>query len=195
MPIYALDQHIPVIAPGSFIHPSAEIIGDVIIDEGCYIGPCAVIRGDFGRIHIQADSNVQDTCVIHSFPGGDCILKPNSHIGHGAVLHGCILEPDCLIGMNAVVMDNSIIGRESIIAASSFVKANSQFEARSMVMGTPAKSVRQVSDAELAWKQSGTHAYVKLAQRCIDSLREVVPLTTVENDRPRFSDSSVRPKS
>ncbi len=195
MPIYALDQHIPVIAQDSFVHPSAEIIGDVIIESGCYIGPGAVLRGDFGRIHVQQNSNVQDTCVIHSFPGGDCILKPHSHVGHGAVLHGCILEPDCLIGMNAVVMDNSVIGRESIIAASSFVKANSQFEARSMVMGTPAKCVRQVKDSELNWKQAGTNEYVKLAQRCISSLRETAPLREVEADRPRYKNDNVRPKS
>lgn len=195
MPIYALDQHIPVIAQDSFVHPSAEIIGDVIIESGCYIGPGAVLRGDFGRIHVQQNSNVQDTCVIHSFPGGDCVLKPNSHIGHGAVLHGCILEPDCLIGMNAVVMDNSVIGRESIIAASSFVKANSTFEARSMVMGTPAKCVRQVKDSELIWKQTGTNEYVKLAQRCIESLRETTPLREVEANRPRYQNDNVRPKS
>ncbi|MFT5706943.1 MAG: phenylacetic acid degradation protein [Oceanospirillaceae bacterium] len=195
MPIYALDQHIPVIASSSFVHPSAEIIGDVIIEAGCYIGPCAVIRGDFGRIIIQQNSNVQDTCVIHSFPGGDCILKPGSHVGHGAVLHGCVLEPDCLIGMNAVVMDNSVIGTESIVAASSFVKANSLFAARSMIMGTPAKMVRQVSDSELSWKQGGTAEYVKLAQRCKSTLREVEPLSEIEVDRPRFTNSTVRPKS
>ena len=195
MPIYALDQHIPVIASDSFVHPSAEIIGDVIIESGCYIGPGAVLRGDFGRIHVQQNSNVQDTCVIHSFPGGDCVLKPNSHVGHGAVLHGCILEPDCLIGMNAVVMDNSVIGRESIVAASSFVKANSKFEARSMVMGTPAKCVRQVKDDELTWKQTGTNEYIKLAQRCISSLRETSPLLEVEADRPRYKNDNVRPKS
>ncbi|EPJ48038.1 MAG: phenylacetic acid degradation protein PaaY [Osedax symbiont Rs1] len=195
MPIYAIDQHIPVVHADSFIHPSAEIIGDVIIEAGCYIGPNAVIRGDFGRILIQKNSNVQDTCVIHSFPGGDCILKPNSHVGHGAVLHGCTLEPDCLIGMNAVVMDNCIIGAESIVAASSFVKANSEFAPRSLIVGTPAKVLRTVSDKELIWKQSGTAQYVNLAQRCKQSLREVTPLTAVETDRPRFNQSSYRPKS
>jgi phenylacetic acid degradation protein len=194
MPIYAIDNHIPVISKNSFVHPSAEIIGDVIIDEGCYIGPCAIIRGDFGRIHIQRNSNVQDTCVLHSFPGGDCILKANSHVGHGAVLHGCILEPDSLIGMNAVVMDNSVIGSQSIVAASSFVKANSVFETRSMIMGTPAKAVRQVSDDEFTWKQAGTNEYVKLAQRCSSTLKEVQPLREIEADRPRYTNSNVRPK-
>ncbi|MCJ8340086.1 MAG: transferase hexapeptide repeat family protein [Pseudomonadales bacterium] len=195
MPIYAIDQHIPVIDASSFIHPSAEIIGDVIIGAGCYIGPNAVIRGDFGRILIEENSNVQDTCVIHSFPGGDCILHRNSHVGHGAVLHGCILQPDCLIGMNAVIMDNCSIGAESIVGASSFVKANSQFDKRSLIVGTPAKLLRQVSDAEFNWKQKGTEEYVKLARRALDSLHEVTPLTQVEADRPRFNQSSHRPKS
>ncbi|OUS29839.1 phenylacetic acid degradation protein PaaY ['Osedax' symbiont bacterium Rs2_46_30_T18] len=195
MPIYAIDQHIPVVDASSFIHPSAEIIGDVIIGANCYIGPNAVIRGDFGRIIIEKNSNVQDTCVIHSFPGGDCILHHHSHVGHGAVLHGCILEADCLIGMNAVIMDNSTIGAQSIVAASSFVKANSQFDKRSLIVGTPAKVMRQVSDSEISWKQKGTAEYIKLAQRARDSLREVTPLPQVEADRPRYNQSSHRPKS
>ena len=195
MPIYAIDQHIPVIDASSFIHPSAEIIGDVIIGANCYIGPNAVIRGDFGRIQIEKNSNVQDTCVIHSFPGGDCILHQHSHVGHGAVLHGCVLEADCLIGMNAVIMDNCTIGAQSIVAAGSFVKANSKFDKRSLIVGTPAKVMRQVSDAEINWKQQGTAEYIKLAQRAQSSLREVTPLLEVEADRPRYNQSSHRPKS
>jgi len=195
MPIYAIDQLIPVIDTQSFVHPSAEIIGDVIIEAGCYIGPNAVIRGDFGRILIQCNSNVQDNCVIHSFPGGDCILKPESHVGHGAILHGCILEPDCLIGMNAVIMDNSVIGTQSIVAANSFIKTNSQFPKRSLIMGTPAKLIRAVEDVELNWKRSGTDQYIKLTQRCKDSLREISPLREIQAERPRYADTSHQTKS
>lgn len=195
MPIYAIEQLIPVIDTQSFVHPSAEIIGDVIIEAGCYIGPNAVLRGDFGRILIQRNSNVQDNCVIHSFPGGDCILKAESHVGHGAILHGCTLEPDCLIGMNAVVMDNSVIGTQSIVAANSFIKANSQFKPRSLIIGTPAKVMRSVTDAELQWKRNGTAQYLKLTQRCKDTLQLVTPLREIQVNRPRYTDNSHTPKS
>lgn len=194
MPIYAIEQHIPVIHPSSFVHPSAEIIGDVIIEAQCYVGPNAVLRGDFGRIHVQSFSNVQDNCVLHSFPGGDCLLKPYSHVGHGAILHGCTLEPNCLIGMNTVIMDNSVIGSDSIVAAQSFIKANSEFPPRALIMGTPASQIRKVSDSECDWKQAGTAEYIKLANRCQTSLREIDPLTEIEADRPRFTESDHRTK-
>ncbi len=195
MPIYAIDNFIPVIDPSSFIHPSAEIIGDVIIEKHCYIGPNAVLRGDFGRIHVCAYSNVQDNCVLHSFPNKDCYLEPYSHIGHAAVLHGCLIGENSLIGMNAVVMDDAKIGAESIVAASAFVKAKFSCESRSMVVGTPAKVLRQVTDNEVTWKTSGTQEYVTLAKRCIDSLREVEPLELIQANRPRFQQSNHEVKS
>lgn len=194
MPIYAIDNLIPVIKLSAFIHPSAEIIGDVIIEEGCYIGPHAVLRGDFGRIHVHKNSNVQDTCVIHSFPGNDCVLEPFTHIGHGAVLHGCTIGEHSLVGMNAVIMDNANIGTQSIVAAASFVKANFVAEPRSMLIGSPAKYLRAVTDKEFAWKKQGTHEYMKLAERCVQSLREIKPLQNIQDDRPRFMQSSHRPK-
>lgn len=190
MPIYAINNLIPVIHPSSFIHPSAEIIGDVIIEENCYIGPNAVLRGDFGRIYISANSNVQDCCVLHSFPNNDCHLEPYSHIGHCAVLHGCFIGSNSLIGMNAVVMDDVKIGAKSIVAASSFVKAKFECEERSMVVGSPAKVLRKISDDEIKWKSKGTEEYVKLARRCKESLREVVPLEKVQENRPYFQSST-----
>ena len=186
MPIYAIDNLIPVIEPSSFIHPSAEIIGDVIIEKHCYIGPNAVLRGDFGRIVVGAYSNVQDNCVIHSFPGKDCILAPYSHIGHGAILHGCQIGENCLIGMNSVVMDDANIGAESIISASAFVKSGFVCDKRSMVVGAPAKIIRQISDKEISWKTAGTEEYIQLSQRCHKTLRPVTPLTEVQADRPRY---------
>lgn len=194
MPIYAIDDLIPVIKANVFIHPSAEIIGDVIIDDGCYIGPNAVLRGDFGRIHIHKNSNVQDTCVIHSFPGTDCVLEAFSHIGHGAVLHGCTIGEHSLVGMNAVIMDNVIIGAQSIIAATAFVKAGFIAEPRSLLVGSPAKFLRTVTDKEFSWKEKGTYEYMNLAQRCTRSLREIDPLREAQTDRPRFTLSSHQPK-
>ena len=194
MPIYALDDFIPVIHPSSFIHPSAEIIGDVIVEANCYIGPNAVLRGDFGRIHVCANSNVQDACVLHSFPKKDCYLEPFSHIGHGAILHGCLIGENALIGMNAVVMDDAKIGAESIVAASAFVKSKFSCEPRSMVVGTPAKIIRQLTEQEVNWKTAGTLEYINLAKRCVNSLREVEPLKEIQNDRPRFQESAHKSK-
>lgn len=195
MPIYAIDDFVPVIKKNTYVHPSAEIIGDVIIEENCYIGPCAVLRGDFGRIHVSHHSNVQDNCVLHSFPDKDCFLEPHSHIGHSAVLHGCRIGENSLIGMNVVVMDDTFIGKESIVAASSFVRANFTCEPRSMVMGVPAKVVRQINDQETSWKSQGTQEYVDLAVRSINTMREIKPLDEIQKDRPRFQDTAYHTKS
>ncbi|MGF1734021.1 transferase hexapeptide repeat family protein [Photobacterium satsumensis] len=186
MPIYQLDGITPVIHPESFVHPSADIIGDVIIGQQVYVGPQAAIRGDMGRIVIQDGSNIQDGCVIHGFPNRETVLGVYSHIGHGAVIHGCTIEENCLIGMNAVVMDLAVIGKESIVGAHSFIKAHSQFEARSMILGSPAKAKRKVTDDELAWKQRGTAMYHRLVSRCQQTLREVEPLRFEERNRPKM---------
>lgn len=195
MPIYAIDNFIPVIKKNSYVHPSAEIIGDVIIEEHCFIGPGAVLRGDFGRIYISHHSNVQDNCVLHSFPNKDCILEPYSHIGHSAVLHGCRIGENALVGMNAVVMDDSHIGKESMVAASSFVRAKFVCEPRSMVMGIPAKVARQLSDEEVVWKTQGTQEYTDLVERANASMREVAPLEAIQHQRPRFQQSAHQTKN
>ncbi len=194
MPIYALENFIPVIKKTAYIHPSAEIIGDVIIEDHCFIGPGAVLRGDFGRIYVGHHSNIQDTCVLHSFPDKDCHLEPYSHIGHGAILHGCRIGEQALVGMNAVVMDDAKIGAESFVAASSFVRAGFSCEKRSMVMGVPTKVVRQVTDQEFGWKKTGTQEYVDLTVRFNETLKEVEPLTEEQENRPRYQDSIHKPK-
>ncbi len=195
MPIYALEDFIPVIKNNTYIHPSAEIIGDVIIEKHCFIGPGAVLRGDFGRIYVGHHSNIQDTCVLHSFPDKDCHLEPYSHIGHGAILHGCSIGEHALVGMNAVVMDDAKIGAESFVAASSFVRAGFECDRRSMVMGVPAKVVRQVTDQEFGWKKTGTQEYVDLGERFRNTLREIEPLRAEQENRPRFQDSQHKPKN
>lgn len=194
MPIYAIDDLIPVIKSNTYVHPSAEIIGDVIIEEHCYIGPNAVLRGDFGRIYVGHHSNVQDSCVCHSFPDKDCHLEPYSHIGHGAILHGCRVGENAMVGMNAVVMDDAVIGKESMVAACAFVKAKFECPPRSMVMGTPAKIARQLSEQEVTWKSQGTQEYVELAKRSIDTMRQVEPLCEEQSDRPRYNESNHQTK-
>lgn len=194
MPIYAIEELIPVVDPSSYVHPTAVLIGDVIIGKNCYIGPNAVLRGDFGRIELKNGCNVQDTCVMHSFPDKDCVIEENGHIGHGAILHGCLIGRNALVGMNAVVMDDAVIGAESLVAATAFVKSGFECPPRSLLAGSPATIKRELSDKEVAWKSAGTAEYQLLTQRCFATLREIQPLNEVQSNRPRFQDSEHKPK-
>jgi len=186
MTCYAIDGIVPVVDPTAHVHPSAVLIGDVIVGPGCYVGPCASLRGDFGRIELHRGANVQDTCVLHSFPNQDVIVEENGHIGHGAVLHGCVVRKDALVGMNAVVMDGAEVGPESIVAACAFVPAGSILPARSLVVGAPAKVLRTLGDDDVARKREGTATYHRLTERCLASLNEVDPQTHVAPDRRRL---------
>lgn len=183
MPIYQIDGIKPVVSPLAFVHPTAVLIGDVIIEDNCYIGPCAVLRGDFGQIIVKKNANLQDTCVMHGFPGVVTSIEEFGHVGHGAVLHGCIVGKNALVGMNAVIMDESVIGEGSIVGAMSFVKAEVVFPARSLILGSPAKVVREVSPEELKWKKEGTEIYIELAKRSQETMIETMPLTAVEANR------------
>ncbi|WP_044874347.1 phenylacetic acid degradation protein PaaY [Pseudomonas sp. LFM046] len=194
MTCYSLDGLTPVVHPTAFVHPSAVLIGDVIIGPGCYVGPLASLRGDFGRIILEEGANIQDTCVMHGFPQSDTVVERNGHIGHGAVLHGCRIGEDALVGMNAVVMDGAQIGARSFVSATAFVKAGFSCEEQSLVMGAPAQVKRRLSDEEVAWKQAGTREYQMLAQRCLANLVACEPLAAMEADRPRIADRGVRPK-
>lgn len=191
--VYAIDGIVPVVDPTAYVHPSAILIGDVIIGPDCYVGPCASLRGDFGRLILERGANVQDTCVMHGFPGTDTVVEEDGHIGHGAVLHGCRIKRNALIGMNAVVMDNVVIGEEAIVAASAFVKAGVEIPPRVLVAGVPAKVIRPLSEDEIRWKCQGTATYQDLTRRCLATLHETVPLTAVEPDRKRIEMPDVVP--
>lgn len=184
MPCYAIDGVIPVVSPDTFIHPSATLIGDVVVGAGCYIGPGAVLRGDFGPIRIAAGSNIQDNCVLHSGVDEPLIVEENGHVGHGAVLHGCHLERGVLIGMNAVVMDGARLGRQCIVGAMAFIPAGRVCAPRQLLLGLPAKAVRTLSDEEIIARQRATRAYHHLAIRCRRSLVPVLPLSALEAKRP-----------
>jgi phenylacetic acid degradation protein len=191
--VYAIDGITPVVDPTAYVHPSAVLIGDVIVGPGCYVGPCASLRGDFGRLILERGANLQDTCVMHGFPGTDTVVEEDGHIGHGAVLHGCRVGKNALVGMNAVIMDNAEIGESTIVAASTFVKAGEKIPARSLVAGLPAKLIRSLSDEEIAWKSEGTATYQELTRRCLATLVECEPLTAVEADRRRIELPDVVP--
>lgn len=189
MPVYCLEGITPVVHPDAFVHETAVLIGDVLIGAACYIGPHTSLRGDFGRIIVEEGANLQDTCVMHSFPGKDCIVERNGHIGHGAVLHGCRIGINAMVGMNAVVMDDAVIGESSIVGAVAFVPADFECPSRSLVIGVPAKIKRMLSDQEIEWKTQGTIEYQQLAQRCRASLVRTEALTEVEVDRRRMDAS------
>jgi phenylacetic acid degradation protein len=190
MPIYSLENLIPVVDPTAFVHPQAVLIGDVIIGPRCYVGPHAALRGDFGRIIMNAGSNVQDCCVLHSFPDKDALLEEDSHVGHAAVLHGCTIRRGALIGIGAIVMDGAVVEEEAFVGAASFVRAGFVVPRRTLVMGVPARIVRELKPEELAWKATGTREYQELATRCQVSLKECVPLPAAQADRPRYGAGS-----
>jgi len=192
MPCYQIDGLSPVVDPTAYVHPAAVLIGDVIIGAGCYVGPCASLRGDFGRIVLQAGSNVQDGCVLHSFPNHEMVVEENGHIGHGAVLHGCTVRRDALVGMKAVVMDEAEVGAQAMVAACAFVPAGTRLPPRTLSVGTPARVLRELSDGEVQRKREATAYYQQLARRCLATLREVQPLSAPEPDRQRLVLPAVR---
>ncbi len=193
--IYSFEGVIPVIDPTAYIHPEAVIIGDVFIGPGCYVGPMASIRGDFGRIIVRKGSNIQDSCTLHSFPGKVLVVEEDGHIGHGAIVHGCYLKRGALIGMNAVVMDGSIVGEYSIVAANSFVKAGFEIPDRHLVAGTPARIVRELAESDINWKKKGTRLYQGLAIRSKNSVQPVEPLSEASEEREMVSweDHKIKP--
>ncbi|WP_020651938.1 phenylacetic acid degradation protein PaaY [Massilia niastensis] len=181
--VYEIDGVRPVVHPTAYVHPTAVLIGDVIVGPRCYIGPAASLRGDFGRLVLEEGANLQDTCVMHGFAGEETVVEVDGHIGHGAVLHGCRIRRNAMVGMNAVVMDRAVVGEESIVAAMSFVKAGMIIPPRSMAMGTPAKVMRELTDEDVKWKSFGTRQYHELALRSLQTMREVEAFTEVEPGR------------
>lgn len=184
MAIYEFNGFIPVVKESSFVHPQATVTGNVIIGENVYIGPSCAIRGDWGKIIIEDGCNVQENCTVHMFPGTTTILKKGAHIGHGAIIHGGIIGENCLIGMNAVVMDDVVIEEECIVGALTFVPAKMHIPRRSLVVGNPAKIIKEVSDEMIAWKTKGTQLYQRLPSDLKATLREVEPLRQEEANRP-----------
>jgi phenylacetic acid degradation protein len=182
-----------VVDPTAFVHPTAILIGDVIVGPRCYVGPAASLRGDFGRILLEDGSNVQDSCVMHGFPGTDTVVEVDGHIGHGAVLHGCVVKRNAMVGMNAVVMDEAVVGESAIVAACAFVKAAMVVPPRHLAAGVPARVLRELSDEEIAWKVSGTRSYQELTVRSLAMMRETPPLAAPEPDRRRIDVAALQP--
>jgi carbonic anhydrase/acetyltransferase-like protein (isoleucine patch superfamily) len=181
--IYEFDGFIPVVHESAFVHPHATVTGNVIIGRNVYVGPGAAIRGDWGGIVIEDGCNVQENCTIHMFPGVTVVLEASAHIGHGAIVHGARIGRNSLIGMNAVIMDNAVVGAECIVGALTFVPADMQIPNRKVVVGNPAKIVKDVSDEMIEWKTEGTALYQALPGRLFESLKPCEPLREVPQDR------------
>lgn len=186
--IYSFNGYTPVVHESSFIHPQAAVTGNVIIGKNVYVGPGAAIRGDWGEIIIEDGCNVQENCTIHMFPGTTVLLKEAAHVGHGAIVHGATLGRNCLIGMNAVLMDDAVIGDGCIIGALAFVPTGMIIPDRKIAVGNPAKIVKDVSDEMLEWKTKGTGLYQQLPSELHATLKAVEPLREVPKDRPRQQD-------
>jgi len=184
--VYSIDGITPVVHPTAYVHPSAVLIGDVIVGKGVYIGPCASLRGDFGRIVIEEGANVQDGCVLHGFPDVDTLIERDGHIGHGAVIHGARIRRNALVGMNAVVNDYAEIGESAIVGALAFVKAQMVVPPCTLVSGVPARVVRKLTRTEMEWKARATHMYQLLAVRALGTMRSTTALKQVEARRKRF---------
>jgi phenylacetic acid degradation protein len=172
MSFYEIDGVRPVVDPSSFVHPTASVIGHVVIGKNCYIGPHASLRGDFGQIILEDGVNFQDGCIAHCFPGGETRVRNNGHISHGAVLHGCDIGENTMVGIQTVVMDNAKIGKECMIAALSYIKPNFEAPARSIIAGSPAEIKKPVTDKQMGWKTEGTAVYQHLAQRCLETMHQ-----------------------
>jgi len=192
---YEIEGIKPVISPKAFIHETAIIIGDVIIEDNVYVGPTASIRGDFGRIIIRKNSNIQDGCILHGYTGIDTIVEENGHIGHGAILHSCHVKKNALIGMSTVIMDEAIIGENSIIGALSLVPAKMNIPNNQLAIGTPAKIKRNLTNQEIEWKKESTQSYIDLTSRCLKDFRSCKPLDqlTTHREKQRF-EMSYKPK-
>lgn len=160
--IKKLNNNNPTIHKDSFIAKSANIIGDINIGEGSSIWYGAVLRGDFNNIKIGKFSNVQDNVTVHNDIDSPVIIGDYTSIGHNAVIHGCTIGNNCLIGMGAIILNNAVIGDNSIIAAGSVVTEEMNIPPNSLVMGLPAKIRRELTSKEIDGIKENANTYTKL---------------------------------
>ena len=184
--VYSIDGITPVVHPTAYVHPSAVLIGDVIVGAGVYIGPLASLRGDFGRIVVEQGANVQDCCVLHGFPDKETLIEEDGHIGHGAVVHGARIRRNAMVGMNAVINDYADVGESAIVAALAFVKSEMVIPPRMLVTGIPGRVVRKLTQTEMDWKIQGTNMYKMLTVRSLGTMRRTTARTKVDAKRKYF---------
>ena len=171
--IHSFEGERPEVSRAAFIAWNAEVSGKVSLGEGASVWYGAVLRGDVAPITVGAGSNVQDGSVLHVDNETPCVLGEFVTVGHRAVIHACVVGDRCLIGMGAVILNRAVIGEDSIVGAGALVTQGKVFPPRSMILGSPAKVVRSLSDEEVAGLRPHAEAYVALARRTSLSCREV----------------------
>lgn len=191
MPCYSYQDLVPVVHPSSYVHPLASLIGDVIVGPGCFIAPGASLRGDFGRVVVEGDSSIQDNCTLHTSSGNDVLIGRGATIGHGAVVHGCTIGENTLVGINAVVLDGARIGPESLVAALTLVKSDMAPPPRSLIAGNPARVIREFTSAQVTWRNDGHGEYQRLAREASTSFVQCEPRVKAEADRPRIRANAI----
>lgn len=191
MPCYSYQGLIPVVDPSSYVHPLASLIGDVIVGPGCFIAPGASLRGDFGRIVVEGDSSIQDNCTLHTSSGNDVRIGRGATIGHGAVIHGCTIGENTLIGINAVVLDGARIGPDSLVAALTLVKSDMAPPPRALIAGNPARVIREFSQDQITWRNDGHGEYQRLAREALAQFIPCEPQNQIERDRPRIRANAI----
>lgn len=170
MPVYEFEGKRPRIDSTAFVYPEATVIGDVLIGKGCYVGPGACLRGDWGAIIVEPFSNVQENCVIHSAPEVTTVLAEKSHIGHGAILHGPILEEHVVVGMGAIIMDDVKIGAGCCIGAGALVTTGTTVPSGRLLVGVPAKDIGEIDREMEEYLEYATGVYIALPPRCLKGL-------------------------
>ena len=173
MAIYRLGDDVPHVADTAYVADGATVIGNVILGEHVSVWPGAVIRGDNDRIILGEGSNVQDNAVLHTDPGFPLSLGKNVTIGHQATLHGCTIGDGCLIGIHAVVMNGAVIGKDCLIGASALITEGKIFSERKLIVGAPAKAVRDLNDDEIEKMHRAAPGYVKRQQMYKAKLKRI----------------------
>ncbi len=173
MGLYQFENYVPRVDPSSYVHPEAVLIGNVSISGNCYIGPGASIRADWGSITIGPGSNIQDRVVIHVKPEHSVVLGANSHIGHGAILHGPCLGFHVFVGMGAIIMDEAELGDNCCVAAGTLIPGGMKIPANKLIKGIPGRIVSDVSLEMAAELETATKHYQALAERCLKGMRRI----------------------
>ncbi len=162
--VHRIKNDIPEIHPSAFIAHNAEVAGRVTVAEGASVWFSASVRGDIAPIVIGKNSNVQDGAVIHCDTGMPCLIGDGVTIGHGAIVHSCTIGANALIGMGAILLNGAVIGEDSIVGAGALVTSGKVFPPRSMIIGSPAKVLRELTDAEVAHNRENALHYTALAK-------------------------------
>ncbi len=173
MALYQLDEHRPQLAAGAWVADSAEVIGNVELGEGASVWFGAILRGDSELLTIGKGSNVQDGSVLHADPGFPCTLGENVTVGHNVMLHGCTVGDGSLIGIKAVVLNGAKIGRHCLVGAGALITEGKEFPDGSMIIGSPAKAVRQLTPEQIAGLQRAAEHYVANAKRFAAGLKKI----------------------